>query len=106
MRILLAVTSLIILVNFGIYNDIQVWMVVNTLFVVIPILYLLFFYKSLDKTVASVLILIGIGTVYQIAIGKGGITTPDPLWQIIDVVGVFVYAYLAGSDLKICSCSK
>ncbi|MDE0243203.1 MAG: hypothetical protein OYG31_00575 [Candidatus Kaiserbacteria bacterium] len=106
--ILLFITAILVTWNWSIAlvpNEI-LWIVVNVLFVAFPIFYLINCScssdkpseKNVDPFFFSALILIAVGTIYQLLSGNFG-AVGDVLWSYLHGFSVLLYAFLAGKML-------
>ena len=83
-----------------------IWLIVDTLFIVLPIIYFLshryskgksFNKKNLDCVVLTLLLIICVVTIYQLAMGK--FTTESLVWDYLDAFSVVAYSFIAGKYL-------
>ncbi|MDD9868080.1 MAG: hypothetical protein OXU73_02010 [Candidatus Campbellbacteria bacterium] len=57
--------------------------------------------NDMNKTVFVLLLILGLITIYQYFVGEWSATEPGWLWNLVDTVVVVLYAYLAGSKLRL-----
>ena len=102
---LLFITAILVTWNWSVAlvpNDI-LWIVINVLFVAFPIFYLINCSCANDKNSEqavdpfffSALILVAVGTIYQLLIGNFGLID-NILWNYINGFSVLLYSFLAG----------
>lgn len=107
---LLLITSALIVWNWGIAATASstIWAIVDVLFIIIPIFYLVNCScageknsdrRKINPFILSGLILIAAGAIYQLSTGKFGVMD-DMVWNYIDGFSVILYSCLAGRLLR------
>ena len=92
---LLMLSSLATLIN--VVADIAViWYVIDTLYFIIPTMFLLVYAKSLENglVIATALYVPAIMVLFMVLNGLFFVDTP--IWDVINVYQVFIYTYTAG----------
>ena len=83
-----------------------IWLIVDTLFIVLPIIYLLgygylkgrkFNAKNLDPLVLTLLLIICVVAIYQLVMGK--FAMESLVWNYLDAFSVVAYSFIAGKYL-------
>lgn len=112
-RAVLIVAVVLTMINVGLIIDGQkpvesVWYVINVLMIAAPVVFLATGMKSVKhwQVVFALLLFPAVATIYQLIVGKWGLTEPEIVWSVVNTYVPLVYTYLVGSNFSLCVCNK